>query len=153
MPNSYDPSQPLDETGRWSETASEHGYVVKDIDAKMAKVIAGGKQVGESKECVALVKHLAPEVGPAWNWREGPMIRAPGEPPLERGTPIATFISGRYPNASRGNHAAIFLEYGSLNGHPGIWVLDQWRKEAPDKRFKPFGGHAEGYSVIKRPQR
>lgn len=150
MPNTYDPKQPRDDHGRWSETASEHGYVVKDIDAKMDKIIAGKKQVGESSECVALVKHLAPEVGPAWNWREGPVIRAPGEPPLERGTPIATFISGRYPNNSRGNHAAIFLEYGSQEGRPGIWVLDQWRKDGiPKRRFKPFGRHAEGYSVIK----
>lgn len=147
----YDPEQARDETGRWSNTASEHGHVVKNIDARMAKIIADGKQVGESSECVALVKHLAPEVGPAWSWREGPMIRAPGDPPLERGTAIATFISGRYPNNSRGNHAAVFLEYGTQDGRQGIWVLDQWRKNGvPNRRFKPFGGHAEGYSVIKK---
>jgi hypothetical protein len=153
MPEHYDSAQPRDDHGRWTATASEHGYVVRDIDARMEKIIAGGRQVGESKECVALVKHLAPEVGPAWNWREGPPILGYGNPPLERGTPIATFENYRYPNQAHGNHAAIFLEYGTVNNRPGIWVLDQWNKEAPDKRFKPFGGHAEGYSVIKRPQR
>lgn len=150
MPNTYDPDQPRDDHGRWSTTASEHGYVVKDFEAKMAKVIAGGKQVGESSECVALIKHLAPEVGRAADWHEGPPIRDYGVPPLERGTPIATFKNGRYPNKSSGNHAAIFLEYGVLDGQRGIWVFDQWRERAPGRRFKAFRGQAEHYSVIKR---
>jgi hypothetical protein len=150
MPNSYDPAQPRDDHGRWSKTASEHGYVVKDFEAKMAKVIAGNKQVGESSECVALVKHLAPEVGAAKFWQEGPAIRDFGDPPLERGTPIATFVNGRYPNASSGNHAAIFIQYGTKGITPGIWVLDQSNGKSPEKTFKPFNGRAEKYSVIRR---
>jgi hypothetical protein len=102
----------------------------------MAKVIAGGKQVGESSECVALVKHLAPEVGRAADWQEGP--------------PIATFKDGRYPNASSGNHAAVFIEYGTKGLAPGIWVLDQAKDLDPQKRFIQLGGRAERYSVIKR---
>lgn len=150
MPNSYDPAQPRDDHGRWSKTASEHGYVVKDIDARMEKIIAGNKQVGESRQCVALVKHLAPEVGRAADWQEGPPIRDYGVPPLERGTPIATFKNGRYPNQESGNHAAIFLEYGVHDGQRGIWVFDQWQERAPGRRFKAFRGQAEYYSVIKR---
>ncbi|CUW37377.1 conserved protein of unknown function [Magnetospirillum sp. XM-1] len=149
MPNTYDPNQPRNDHGRWSKTASEHGYVVKDFEAKMAKVIAGGKQVGESGECVAMVKHLAPEVGRAADWQEGPAIRDFGDPPLERGTPIATFVDGRYPNASSGNHAAVFIQYGTKGITPGIWVLDQAKDLDPQKRFIQFGGRAERYSVIK----
>lgn len=150
MPDTYDPNQPRDDHGRWAKTASEHGTVVKDFDARMAEIIAGGKQVGESGECVALVKHLAPEVGAAKFWREGPAIHDSGNPPLERGTPIATFVNGRYPNTSSGNHAAVFIEYGTKGLTPGIWVLDQWKGDGrPERRFKPFGGRAERYSVIK----
>lgn len=150
MPNTYDPNQPRDGNGRWSSTASEHGYVVKDFEAKMAKVIAGGKQVGESSECVALAKHLAPEVGAASSWREGPPIKEFGDPPLERGTPIATFVNGRYPNASTGNHAAVFIEYSTRGLTPGMWVLDQANGDVyPERRFIPFGRRAERYSVIK----
>ncbi len=105
--------------------------------------------MGESSECVALVKELAPEVGAAKSWQEGPAIKDFGNPPLERGTPIATFVNGRYPNASSGNHAAIFIQYGTKGITPGIWVLDQSKDLDPQKRFIQLGGRAERYSVIK----
>ncbi|MCG2585821.1 BPSL0067 family protein [Massilia sp. TS11] len=38
---------------------------------------------------------------------------------------MATFENGRYPNRSRGNHAAIVV---SVIGS-GIWVVDQWTAE------------------------
>ncbi|MBI3445140.1 MAG: BPSL0067 family protein [Magnetospirillum sp.] len=145
-----DTNQPRDDHGRWAKTASEHGYVIKDFDARMAEIIASGKQVGESKECVALVKHLAPEVGRAADWQEGPPILGYGNPPLERGTPIATFEHYRYQNNSTGNHAAIFLEYGLSEGRTGMWVLDQSNRLEPNRRHIPFRGRAERYSVIKR---
>lgn len=150
MPDTYDPNQPRDDHGRWAKTASEHGTVVKDFDARMAEIIAGGKQVGESGQCVALVKHLAPEVGRAADWQEGPPILGYGNPPLERGTAIATFESHRYPNRAKGNHAAIFLEYGLHEGRTGMWVLDQSSRLEPNRRHIPFQGRAERYSVIKR---
>ncbi len=124
--------------------------MVKDFDAKMEKIIAGKKQVGESSECVALVKHLAPEVGRAADWLEGPPILGYGSPPLERGTPIATFENYRYQNRSTGNHAAVFLEYGIHEGKTGMWVFDQANKLEPKRRHIPFRGQAERYSVIKR---
>lgn len=38
----------------------------------MAEIVKGGKHVGESKECVALVKHLNPDVGRAADWKKTP---------------------------------------------------------------------------------
>lgn len=152
MPETYNPNQPRDDHGRWTEepSASSQGYVVKDIDARMKVIIDGNKQVGESAECVALVKHLNPGIGRAADWREGPPILGYENPPLERGTAIATFTNGRYPNAVTGNHAAIFLGYGMDGNRRGIWVLDQSNRTPPQKTFKWFGGRAEHYSVIKR---
>ncbi|OAN55218.1 hypothetical protein A6A04_11180 [Paramagnetospirillum marisnigri] len=120
--NHYDPTQPRDDHGRWSdeENASAHGHVVKDIHRRAAAIIAGEKQVGKNSECVSLVKHLAPQVGFASTWEEGPPIRGYGKPPLEPGTAIATFTGGKYPSAVTGNHAAIFLEYGMRDGRQGI---------------------------------
>lgn len=131
----YDPSQPRDWHGRWDgdgggggSSASAGGHVVKDIDARMDEVIKGGKHIGESEQCVALVKELAPEVGRAADWEEGARIKSYGDPLLERGTAIATF----------------------KNGKPGIWVLDQSTGKPPRKSHKSFGKSAEYYSVIKR---
>lgn len=154
----YDPSQPRDGHGRWSEgggsAASAQGHVAKDIDRRMDEIIKGGKHVGESEECVALVKHLNPGIGPAKNWEEGPKIKGPGDPPLERGTALATFKNGRYENRASGNHAVLFLEYGEKDGRRGMWVLDQFRGEKgkPKRTFKAFGRSAEHYSIIKRKQ-
>ena len=40
------------------------------------------------------------------------------------GTPIATFVGQDYP--SSGEHATIFLGYGTENNKPGFFVLDQY---------------------------
>lgn len=115
-----------------------------------------GKWVGESDQCVALVKKAVPSVGQADKWREGEKIRGLDDPSLEPGTAIATFKNGRYANEKSGNHAAIFLEYGTENGKPGMWVLDQSGNTAAQRRFFPFNDpkkisvyRAENYSVIK----
>lgn len=152
----YDPNQPRDWHGRWTEgggSASSEGVVIKDIDARMEKVIKEKKHVGESKECVALVKHLAPELGRAADWQEGPKIKGMNDPPLEPGTPVATFENGRYKNLSAGNHAGVFLGYGEREGRVGFWLLDQSRRFTPKKSFKQFGKTAERYSVIKNTRR
>lgn len=149
----YDPSQPRDWHGRWSEgggSASAVGHFAKDLDRRMAEIVKGGKHVGESEECVALVKRLNPDVGRAADWEEGPKIKGPGDPPLTPGTAIATFQNGRYRNRASGNHAAVFLEYGEKDGKKGMWVFDQWKKKTPGRRFKEFGKSAEFYSIIKR---
>jgi hypothetical protein len=58
-------------------------------------------------------------------WKEGRKIKK-GDVALPRGTPIATFVDGKYPqHGSSGMHAAIYLGQDLL----GIQVLDQWRKQ------------------------
>jgi hypothetical protein len=154
MPDRYDPNQPRDDHGRWSEEpgASSQGHVVKDINRKAAEIIAGNKQVGESKECVALVKHLAPEVGQAKHWQEGPPIRGYEKPPLDPGTAIATFTGGIYPNAVTGNHAAIFLEYGMDGNRQGIWVLDQSKNDKPQKTFNRLRKNSLSHLLHRHPR-
>lgn len=69
-----------------------------------------------------------------------------------KGTAIATFVNGRYPNYSHGNHAAIFIR--ALPN--GIEVFDQWRGAKPAKRTIRFGmpkgtgtvRMTENYSVV-----
>lgn len=130
---------------------------------KLDAIRKAGTWVGESRECVALVKHALPQLGPTRNWRRGADIKGPNDPPLQPGTPIATFDKeGRYPNKPTGNHAAIFLGYGkNAEGQEGIRVLDQADKNKPDERIIPFGrsssvsasNRAEAFSVISATQR
>ena len=54
------------------------------------------------------------------NWREGAPIF--GNNSIARGTVIATFVNGEYPDWDHGNHAAIYLSQDK----GGIWVIDQW---------------------------
>jgi hypothetical protein len=77
-----------------------------------------------NKDCVALVKEftILKNVSTS-RWREG-------EPVLDNrhiaaGTVIATFVRGRYPNRSAGNHAAFYLRPGP----GGFWVIDQWKSD------------------------
>jgi hypothetical protein len=60
-------------------------------------------------------------------WHEGAKVR--GNLALAKGTAIATFVEGRYPNRPHGNHAAFYLRQDSS----GIWVMDQWA----DNQKKP----------------
>ena len=60
---------------------------------------------------------------PTSEWREGRKVL--GSTGIARGTAIATFENGRYPNRASGKHAAIFLAYAGAS----IWVLDQWQSK------------------------
>jgi hypothetical protein len=62
---------------------------------------------------------------------------------ISRGTAIATFdASGRYPNHSTGNHAAIYISQDA----GGIQVYDQWDKKGRvSKNYIRFKG-ARGIS-------
>lgn len=74
-------------------------------------------------DCVALIKHYVPGLQgiPTAAWRAGkPVV---GLKDLGKGTAIATFVKGRYPNKATGNHAAIFIRHAGT----GIWVMDQWK--------------------------
>jgi hypothetical protein len=100
-----------------------------------------GKFYGESHHCVALVKHAtgAPQ---ASTWKQGaPVI---GNSTIAAGTAIACgWEGGRYPNNSRGNHAAIYLgQHGD-----SIYVVDQWIGSPAARRYKTHKA-AKPYHVI-----
>lgn len=86
----------------------------------------------DSFECVALIRHYT-DAPPTAVWREGE--KALGNKNLTPGTAIATFVNGRYPSHSHGNHAAFYV--GQVSD--GIYVIDQWTnmttKPQISKRF------------------
>jgi hypothetical protein len=90
-----------------------------------ARLLHNQEKVGDL-ECVALIRRYT-NAPPAVNWREGDKVL--GNKNLPFGTAIATFVDGRYPGKSRGNHSAFYL--GQVSD--GIYVVDQW----PDMAMKP----------------
>jgi hypothetical protein len=91
-----------------------------------------GSAIG-SHECVALVQAWAgaPLTG---SWRAGQRVLGNGAH-IERGTAIATFVDGHYPDSEQ--HAAIFLYEDS----EGIHVIDQWRGQVSHERVIHAGSH------------
>ena len=158
----FDAGDGLESAGndnRPQATPLADAYVVKDISRVKRSLVAGGRQVGESQECVALVKHVIPEIGRAANWAEGTKIKGYNDPPLEPGTALATFKDGKYENKPTGNHAGIFLGYEQRDGRDGFVLLEQWRgaRGKPREQFIPFDAlnhetirQAQNYSVIRR---
>ena len=73
-------------------------------------------------ECVDLVKHCTntTKTRPASTWREGIKVKGANIP---KGTAIATFVGGKYPNNKSGQHAAIYLRQDAK----AIYVVDQNR--------------------------
>ncbi|WP_042338713.1 BPSL0067 family protein [Paraburkholderia ferrariae] len=93
--------------------------------------VYGGRRFPNAKghtECVEFVRQTlnAPTTAV---WREGTKIvrLVPGATdPVPAGTPIATFVSGKYPqHGSTGKHAAIYLGQNDQ----GIQVMDQWNSQ------------------------
>jgi hypothetical protein len=117
-------------------------YIANDIEHR-----SHNKAVG-SGECVALVQAWAgaPSTG---NWRQGLKVKGNGQL-ITKGTAIATFVDGIYPNKDHGNHAAIFLS--EVEGL-GIRVIDQWSGQKPHERTIRYGGKGgsndgDGFYVI-----
>lgn len=134
--------------------------------------ISGKPRVG-SGTCVDIVKMLVPGLlgKPTSAWKEGVSVmeaHRAGKPIL-RGTAIATFKNGRYPQScSPGyqgscHHAALVMSV--QNG--GIWVLDQYtdpkrpnmtprfiripppsERTLPDGSWRNAGNNALAFSVI-----
>jgi hypothetical protein len=80
-----------------------------------------------SKECVVLVKHFHPELGPASGWRQGQSIGALTD--ISPGDAFASgFVNGRYTNKSTGNHAIIIYDvHYDENGKPvSVDYADQY---------------------------
>jgi hypothetical protein len=100
-------------------------------------------------QCVTFVQRIA-HTPSTHSWKPGPSVR--GNFWLPKGTAIATFRRGRYPNQSHGySHAAIYLRQDAF----GIWVLDQWHGQPVHERYILFSRHTKhvsnnsnAYSVI-----
>lgn len=76
---------------------------------------------------------------------------------LTKGTAIATFVNGKYPNKPTGNHAALYVSQDAS----GVTVVDQWtgsgkiRKrvlifKGKDKNgnFVDPSGNGDAFSVV-----
>jgi len=106
-------------------------------------------------ECVEFIKQTlsAPATG---QWREGLKVQqlsAGVADPVAKGTAIATFVNGRYPQqGNTGKHAAIYLGQNA----EGIQVLDQWRAQGRvqprtipwQPRRSGLSNDGKAYSVI-----
>jgi len=121
-------------------------YIAQDLEHKLAS--NGHSMVGNG-QCVSLVKAWA-GAPPSSTWRQGAKVLGNGM--IQKGTIIATFVDGVYPNWGHGNHAAIYL---SSNGD-SITVIDQWTGRShhhPQERTIHTGGtslsnDARAYSVV-----
>lgn len=111
-------------------------YIYANVD-KLDKTALVG-----SHQCVALVQHYAK--APLTSiWKEGKIVM--GNSAIEKGTAIATFVNGKYPNLSHDNHAALYISQDIK----GIWVMDQWKgdpnKPKVSKRYiRSKGKHKNG---------
>lgn len=95
--------------------------------------------------CASLVQHYT-RVGQAANWKAGDVVK--GHPSIKRGTAIATFVNGVYPNDEHGNHAALYVSQNAA----GIWVVEQWKSlTRPQKRQLSFKGKNDAGTGWKDP--
>lgn len=90
--------------------------------------------------CAALVQYTIP-IGRAKTWREGIRVRG-NDHLIKKGTAVATFEDGFYPNRPKNNHVAYYLSQTKQQ----ILVMDQWEgKPRVSARPMPFlGQHADG---------
>ncbi len=105
----------------------------KISDAALLQSLVGEDAVipdvdmGKGVQCVGLVKYYS-DCGAAGSWSEGSAVHGGS---VERGTVIATFKDGVYPNHSAHNHACFFIE--EQKDGSGFLVLEQHVKPFPDK--------------------
>jgi len=100
-----------------------------------------GKPKVFNGECAGIVQWYT-KVGLAITWKEGIKVRGNGAH-IRKGTAVATFVDGKYPNKSHGNHAALYISQDAM----GVWVMDQWNapnKPTISKRRMNFLGKTEG---------
>lgn len=91
------------------------------------------KSIGTG-QCAALIQHYVKGIGLTKTWVPGPRVQDLDPASIPKGTVIATFWNGKYPNESSGNHVAFYLSHSAK----GIKVVEQWKgvtvKEARSKR-------------------
>ncbi len=109
------------------------------------------KNASGNTECVEFPKQ-ALQLPATALWIEGIKIGR-GTAGLMRGTAIATFVDGKYPQiGASGKHAAIYLEQNDT----GIVVLDQWRAQGMvkkrtirfDSKSASLSNQGDAFSVI-----
>jgi hypothetical protein len=87
-----------------------------------------------SGQCAALVQTTIP-IGLTKTWREGIRVRGNGAV-IKKGTAVATFVDGYYPNNDHDNHVAYYLDQDLT----GVTVIDQWfGKGEVSSRVMRFG--------------
>lgn len=106
---------------------------VEDLDNK-PKVFSG--------ECAGIVQWYT-KAGLARSRRQGISVKNNGQK-IKKGTAIATFVDGFYPNMSHGNHAALYISQNAR----GIIVMDQWngpnKKTISRRELRFLGKNADG---------
>lgn len=130
-------------------------FIRKNVDALKGKPLVG------SGQCAAIVQYKlfdTGRIGYTKAWRQGASVK--GNFNLARGTAIATFVDGKYPNKSHGNHVALYLSQNSS----GIQVMDQWstsksqkvgsrtlpfQGKKPNGLFKDSSNNGDAFSVIR----
>jgi len=80
-------------------------------------------------QCVRLLQAIIPRMSLTIKWKAGEKIK--GNMSIPKGTAIATFFDGVYPNKLHGNHAAIYISQDSK----GIWVIDQFVTSNPQRQY------------------
>jgi hypothetical protein len=114
-----------------------------------------GKPKVSTGSCASLVQYYLP-VGKAATWVAGAAVTESGVT-IAKGTAVATFVNGVYPNSASGNHAAFFISKDA----DGITVMDQWSSKASigsrkmafkgknaDGTFKDPSNNGDALSVI-----
>lgn len=113
-------------------------FVHSNVDS-----LNNSRRVG-NQQCAAIVQATL-NPGLASTWREGAQVR--GNAQIKKGTAVATFVDGFYPNKSSGNHVAFYLSQDAS----GIRVMDQWlaaNKPRISSRVMKFKGkNASGLFV------
>jgi len=80
-----------------------------------------------------------------------------GNQSIRKGTAIATFVNGRYPNLASGNHAAFYTSQDA----DGMWIMDQFagkprvsmrhitfQGQNADGNFANPNNNADAFSII-----
>lgn len=126
-------------------------HVYSDVDK-----LEGTEKVG-TMQCAALIQYYS-SAPKTMFWEEGEMVV--GNTTIVKGTPVATFVDGKYLSNKTGNHAAYFLSQDDN----GITIMEQFandekkpkvsartlRKKGKktDGSFNDPSNNADAYSII-----